>query len=225
MEASSADGRSLELLRLGGVMADYSTLLLSVAMKKSPLARILHGLVVDHGSSGSLAVYGLIVPSGCDSSASVVSVGAGFHGPGCCIRIRDRGCGAVSRGRRGRGAGGSPSATRSAQGDRVARWSRTRRPVRASCGGDGEDPVAEPFRFPPSGLVAGEGEQLHPGGEFGGEADQGAPDPVLVEVVQRQVGQAGVFGVADPVLGAGPAAVPQLQVGQLARRGCWWRTR
>ena len=92
-------------------------------------------------------------------------------------------------------------------------------------GGDGEQPEPEPFGFPPAGVVSGEGEELHPGGQFAGEGDEGAPDLVLVEVVQRQVRQAGVLGDADPVLGAGPAAVPQLQVGQLPAAWCWWRTR
>jgi len=36
--------------------------------------------------------------------------------------------------------------------------------------------------------VTGEGEHLHPGSEFDGERDDGAPDLVLDEVVQRQVG-------------------------------------
>jgi hypothetical protein len=58
-------------------------------------------------------------------------------------------------------------------------------------------------------------EQLHPGGELGGEHDDGAPDLVLVEVVQRQVGQAGVLAYPDPVFGTGPPAVPQLQVREL----------
>jgi len=39
------------------------------------------------------------------------------------------------------------------------------------------------------------------------------PDPVLVEPVQREVGQAGVFGDADAVFGAGAAAMPQFQIG------------
>ncbi len=59
--------------------------------------------------------------------------------------------------------------------------------------GGAEDPVAEPFRFPPPCLVVGEGEELHPGDQFAGEADEGAPDPVLVEVVEWQVRQAGAF--------------------------------
>jgi hypothetical protein len=54
---------------------------------------------------------------------------------------------------------------------------------------------------------------LHPGDQLDGERDDGAPDLVLGEVVQRQIGQPGVFGVADAVLAAGPAAVPQLEVG------------
>ncbi len=36
-------------------------------------------------------------------------------------------------------------------------------------------------------LVVGEGDHLGPGGEFGGELDQGAPDAVLIESVQRQI--------------------------------------
>ena len=42
--------------------------------------------------------------------------------------------------------------------------------------------------------------------EVAGERDEGAPDLILGEVVQREVGQAGVLGGADAVLGAGPAA-------------------
>ena len=96
-------------------------------------------------------------------------------------------------------------------------------PPRGACEppGDGEQPEPEPFGFPPAGLVPGEGEQLHPGGELAGQGDDGAPDLVLGEAVQRQVGQPGVLGGADPVLGPGAAAVPQLQVGQLARARRW----
>jgi len=64
----------------------------------------------------------------------------------------------------------------------------------------------------------GEGKQLGPGGQVAGEGNQGAPDPVLREVVQRQVSQAGVLGGPDAVLAAGPASVPKLEVGQLASR-------
>src|SRR4051794_2300786 len=86
-------------------------------------------------------------------------------------------------------------------------------------GGDGEDPQPESFGFPAARLVANEGEQLGPGGQFGGEPDEGAPDAVLVEVVQRQVRQSGVLADPDAVLGAGAAAVPQLQIGQLPTGG------
>jgi hypothetical protein len=40
-------------------------------------------------------------------------------------------------------------------------------------------------------------------------SNDGAPDPVLGEVVQRQVRQPAVLGAADAVFGAGAAAVPQ----------------
>ena len=74
--------------------------------------------------------------------------------------------------------------------------------------GDGVESVAEPFGFPAAGVGVGEGEELHPGGQLGGEGDDGAPDLVLGEAVQGQVRQAGVFGEPDPVLAEGPAAVP-----------------
>ena len=48
-------------------------------------------------------------------------------------------------------------------------------------GGDGEQSVAEPFGFPAAGVGVGEGEELHPGGQLGGEGDDGAPDLVLGE--------------------------------------------
>ena len=43
-------------------------------------------------------------------------------------------------------------------------------------GRDGEQAVAESFGFPAAGVVAGEGEGLHPGGDVQGERDDGAPD-------------------------------------------------
>jgi len=63
-----------------------------------------------------------------------------------------------------------------------------------------------------------QGEQLGPGDEFAGERDDGAPDAVLGEGVQREVGQAGVFGLADAAFAAGSAAVPELEVGKLGAR-------
>jgi hypothetical protein len=56
--------------------------------------------------------------------------------------------------------------------------------VRQASGG-GELPQLQAFGFPPAGAVPGQGEGLQPGGGFAGHGDQGAPDPVLVKVVQR----------------------------------------
>jgi hypothetical protein len=61
-------------------------------------------------------------------------------------------------------------------------------------------------------MVFGQSEGLHPGGQLAGQRDDGAPDLVLGEVVQRQVGQPGVLHGSDTAVGVGPAAVPQLQV-------------
>jgi hypothetical protein len=55
--------------------------------------------------------------------------------------------------------------------------------------------------------VLDEGEHLHPGSELAGQGHEGAPDLLLGEVVQREVGQPGILPAADAVLGAGPAAV------------------
>src|SRR4051812_46419471 len=66
--------------------------------------------------------------------------------------------------------------------------------------------------------MAGQGHGLYPGGQVGGQRDDDAPDPILVEVMQAHVGQAVILDVADAVLAACPAA-PQLQVGQLPAGG------
>ena len=79
--------------------------------------------------------------------------------------------------------------------------------VTGGLGGQGEQPEPEPFGFPPPCGVLGEGEQLGPGGDLAGQRDDGLPDPVLVQLVQRQVGQPGVLRGADAVLGPGAAAV------------------
>jgi hypothetical protein len=55
----------------------------------------------------------------------------------------------------------------------------------------------------------------HPG-QLARERDEDAPDAVLGEVVQRQVGQPGVLGAADATLGAGTEAVLHFKVGELA---------
>ena len=82
--------------------------------------------------------------------------------------------------------------------------------------GSGEQPQSQAFGFPPAGRVVGQGEQLHPRGELDGERDDRDPDLVLREAVQRQVGQAGVLADPNAVLGAGPTAMAQFQVGELA---------
>jgi hypothetical protein len=89
----------------------------------------------------------------------------------------------------------------------------------ASGGGEAsghrEQPQAQPFGLSAAGRMIG----LRPGllsGEYvGGQRHDGAPGLVPREVAQRQVRQAAVCGGADAVLGAGPAAVAQLEVGQL----------
>ena len=67
--------------------------------------------------------------------------------------------------------------------------------------------------------MCGQGEHPHPGCQLDGQGDDGAPDLVLGEVVQRQVPQSGGLGDPDPVLAAGPAAMAQFQVGQLPTGG------
>lgn len=73
--------------------------------------------------------------------------------------------------------------------------------------GDGEQAQPQSFGFPASGLVISQRQQLHPGGDLTGQSHDRAVDLVLGEVVQREVGQAAVFGGADAVLGAGSAPV------------------
>jgi hypothetical protein len=63
--------------------------------------------------------------------------------------------------------------------------------------------------------VPGQGDQLGPGQQLAGQGHDLAPKLVLGEALERQVPQAGVLRAADPVLAAGPASVPQFQVGEL----------
>ncbi len=76
---------------------------------------------------------------------------------------------------------------------------------------DREHPQANTFRFPPTCFVVGEPEHLCPCRQVQSELDDGQPDAVLVEPVQREVGQSGVLGGADTVFAAGAAAVPQFE--------------
>jgi hypothetical protein len=95
----------------------------------------------------------------------------------------------------------------------VGEWrgrGQVQQPAAAGAGVAGRDrkqPQAQPFGLPPAGVMAGQGQGLHPGEQVAGECHDGAPDLVLRKVVQRQVGQPGVLGGADAVLGAGPVAV------------------
>jgi hypothetical protein len=50
-----------------------------------------------------------------------------------------------------------------------------------------------------------ERKHLHPCGDLDGEGDDGAPDPILIEILQRKIFQAGVFQDADPVFAPCPA--------------------
>jgi len=94
--------------------------------------------------------------------------------------------------------------------------------------GDSEQPQPQAFGFPAASGVVGQGEHLHPGGDLYGEGDDGAPNLVRGEAVQRQVRQAGVL--ARP--GSGPrrgpgggAAARGRPAGYRVRRWwCWWRT-
>ena len=105
-----------------------------------------------------------------------------------------------------------------AQGQVAARRSRRRRPPRTMRPAQ-PNSRSRSFLGLPSAGGAVEGEHLHPGEQVAGQGDDLAPDLVLGVTVQRQVAQAGVLGAADPVLAPGPAAVPQLEVGQLPAAG------
>ena len=86
--------------------------------------------------------------------------------------------------------------------------------------GDGVKPVAEPFRFPAAGFMTGQGQHRAPGLQLGGQGDDLAPDPILVEPVQREVGQACVFRDPDPVFAAG-AEVLSNPVDEPSQAACW----
>lgn len=64
-------------------------------------------------------------------------------------------------------------------------------------------------------VLAVERQHLRPGEEVLGEQDEVEPELIGRGVVVGQVGQAGVLRAPDPVLDAGPAAVPKLQHRQI----------
>jgi len=145
-------------------------------------------------------------------------------GAGSTVRPGSAGC-------RGGWAGGQPPGSgRSRSRVMAVVSSALHRPVPGRC-----RTVARPERMrrpavdssrnrnrlgsPPAGRMLNQGEHGQPGEQVAGQGDDGAPDPVLVEPVQRKVGRAGDLRAADPVLAAGPAAVPELQVGELPAGG------
>ena len=86
-------------------------------------------------------------------------------------------------------------------------------------GGDAEQPVAEPFRFPTPCLVTGQREHPGPGLQLGRQRDDLAPDPVLRERFQGQVLKPHVLGETDPVLAPRPPSVADLKIGELPAGG------
>ena len=181
-------------------------------------------------------VVGGLIPRGRESRISGVTVGPRLLGwapvsrAGRFLGLSGRAArGSARRWSRGRPAdpGEGVEGLQRESGERRG-GGQVQQPAAAGAGvagRDAEQPQAQPFGLPAAGLVLGEGEGLHPGEQVGGERHQGAPDLVPGEVVQRQVGQPGVVGGADAVLGAGAAAVPQLEVGQLPAAGEGGRTR
>ena len=62
-----------------------------------------------------------------------------------------------------------------------------------------------------AGQVTGQGEDLQPGDQVGGDRGEGAPGLVDGELAGGESAQAGVFGAADAVLDAGVGAVAGFQ--------------
>ena len=82
-------------------------------------------------------------------------------------------------------------------------------------GGDVHQPGADRPGLPPSGAVAGQGEQLGPGEQVVGQGHDLAPDAVGREALQGEAVEAGVLGAADAVLAPGPQPVADFEVGEL----------
>lgn len=80
---------------------------------------------------------------------------------------------------------------------------------------DGDQSQSESFWFPSAGVVAGEGEQLHPRGDLGGEGEMAHQIEFWVKSNRGNARSASVRCRPDPILTAGAAPVPQLEVRQL----------
>src|SRR5215207_1906145 len=88
----------------------------------------------------------------------------------------------------------------SAQGAWAERWSRTRRPVVARRPAIQSRRRRSRLGSHRRAAWVVRARVCIQAADLAGEGDQGAPDLVLGEVVQRQVGQAGVFRAPDAVL-------------------------
>jgi hypothetical protein len=64
-------------------------------------------------------------------------------------------------------------------------------------------------------LVIGERQQSGPVLQIPGEIEGGQPGPILVKVLEWEIGQPSVFGDADPVLTSGLGPVTNFQISQL----------
>ncbi len=106
-----------------------------------------------------------------------------------------------------------------ANGARVARCRRTRRPVRARVAGIVKSRNRSALGSHRRASCPCRASVCIQAVISAASATTAHQMPVRGEGVQGQVGQAGVLGQADPVLAARPAPVAQLEVGELASSG------
>jgi hypothetical protein len=101
-----------------------------------------------------------------------------------------------------------------AHGHVCCRWSLPRRPGEREPGGDVKQPVAQPLGLG-LGQLAVEDERLGPDDQVVRERDDLEPHLVERERLERELGQAGVLVVTDPVLDVRVLAVAALQDGDV----------
>ena len=159
----------------------------------------------------------MIVPWGCDGWSEVARWRRVPLAGGSCWVV---GVGEVlvSRGLGVPGAG-DPVGEQTGPGRVPGRCRRRCRPWWASRPAMREQPEPESFGFPAAGVVPVRASICIQARSSQARATISHQIWFWVEVVQRQVAQAGVLGVADPVLAAGPAAVTQFEVGELPAGG------